>query len=329
MTGKIRVGVVGYGNLGKSVEQLIHEQDDMELVAIFTRRNPADIESIYPHTTILQVTEADSYMQHIDVMILCGGSKTDLPSQSLEFAKKFNTVDSFDIHEKIPAYFEAVHEVAIAYGYLSILSVGWDPGLFSVQRLLGEVIFPKGDVYTFWGKGLSQGHSAAIRNVEGVVDGVQYTIPSELAIQHVRSGKALDLPEEERHERVCYVVVEEGVNRMKVEYDIKTMPHYFAPFKTTVHFISKEELKRNHHQKIHGGHVISRDRATGKTNQQLMEFSLSLMSNPAFTARVLLAYARAAYRLYKNGETGARTVFDIPPKYIAPQTPSELRRKWL
>lgn len=328
MTRKIKVGIVGYGNLGRGAELGIYEQADMELVAVFTRREPSELTPIHPQTPVLPIEEAENYVDHIDVMLLCGSSKSDLRDQSVQFVRSFNIVDSFDIHEEIPAYFQEVNDVAKDYGYVSIISIGWDPGLFSIQRMIGGAIFPRGEVHTFWGEGLSQGHSAAIRKVAGVRDGVQYTIPSELAIQHIRLGKKLNLLENERHERVCYVVAKEGANRMEIEYEIKTMPHYFAPFKTTVHFITEEEMRREHRHKQHGGHVISSD-VTGESHKQLMEFTLTLKSNPEFTALVLLAYARAAYRLHKNGESGARTIFDIPPKLISSDLPAELRRKLL
>lgn len=328
MKRKIKVGIVGYGNLGKGVELGIYEQSDLELVAIFTRRDPQKVTQFFRQTRVLPIEEADHYVHHIDVMILCGSSKEDLREQAIYFARKFNTVDSFDIHEEIPAYFKMVDEVAKDFGYVSVISVGWDPGLFSLNRLLGEAIFPEGDVYTFWGKGLSQGHSAAIRRVSGVKDGVQYTIPSQLAIDQVRLGKKLALHENDRHERVCYVVPEKGANLLEIEHDIKSMPHYFAPFQTTIHFITKEEMDREHRHMAHGGHVISSG-VTGTDHKQLMEFTLTLQSNAEFTARVLIAYARVAYRLYKYGESGAQTVFDIPPKLLSPQLPSELRRKWL
>lgn len=323
MKRKTRIGIVGYGNLGKGVEQGIYEQGDMTLVAIFTRRDVNKITPIFSQTTILPINEVVNYTHHIDVMILCGSSKSDLQDQSIQFAQRFNTVDSFDIHEKISDYFQTVDNVAQGSGHVSIISIGWDPGLLSVQRLLGEAIFPSGEVHTFWGEGLSQGHSQAIRKVDGVKDGVQYTIPSQGAIEHVRLGKKLELPKSDWHERVCYIVAEVGANRLQIEHEIKSMPYYFAPYKTTVHFITEQEMDRDHRHMAHGGRVLSSG-VTGNGHQQLMELTLTLKSNPEFTALVLIAYARAAYRLYKQGESGARTIFDIPPKLISPDCPLRL-----
>lgn len=324
----IKIGIVGYGNLGKGAVKAIQLCEDMELVAVFTRRDPESLALEDTDAQAVHVSKAEEYKDKIDVMILCGGSATDLPEQGPEFAKIFNTIDSYDTHAKIPEYFQSVDEAAKAGGKTSIISVGWDPGLFSINRLMAEAILPNGENYTFWGKGLSQGHSDAIRRVEGVKNGVQYTIPMEEAINRVRSGENPELTTAEKHRRVCYVVPEKGYDTEKIAQEIKTMPNYFADYETEVHFISEEELKANHSAAPHGGFVI-RGGKTGEGNTQVYEFSLKLDSNPEFTASVLVAYARAAYRLNQEGQFGAKTVFDVPPVYISPQSPEQLRKDLL
>jgi len=326
MSEKIKVGIIGYGNLGRGAEAAINQQKDMELVAVFSRRGQVD--TINPKIPSLHIDEVEAYKEKIDVMLLCGGSATDLPEQTPYYAQMFNTVDSFDTHAKIPEYFASVDEVAKENGTLSIISVGWDPGLFSINRVMGEAVLQAGETYTFWGKGLSQGHSDAVRRVEGVKDGVQYTIPSEEAMDQVRAGENPTLSASERHKRECYVVLEDGADAKEVEHTIKTMPNYFADYDTTVHFITEEELRRDHQKMPHGGFVIHSGK-TGGGNNQVVEFSLKLESNPEFTASVLVAYARAAYRLHKEGQVGAKTVYDIGPGYIHPENPATLRKRYL
>ncbi|MEH7391310.1 diaminopimelate dehydrogenase [Bacillus sp. JJ1474] len=326
MNSQIKVGIVGYGNLGRGVLAAINQCPDMELVSIFTRRSP---ESIHvKDVKVLHISEAENYKDKIDVMILCGGSATDLPEQGPQFAQWFNTVDSYDTHAKIPEYFDSVDQAAKESGKISIISVGWDPGLFSINRLMAEAILPAGENYTFWGKGVSQGHSDAVRRVEGVKGAVQYTVPIEEAVEKVRSGENPQLSTAEKHLRVCYVVAEEGYDQAKIEETIKTMPNYFADYITEVHFISEEELQANHSKLPHGGFVI-RGGQTGKNNKQIIEFSLNLESNPEFTSSVLVAYARAAYRLNKEGQAGAKSVFEVAPVYLSPKTAEELRRDLL
>ncbi|MFZ0447169.1 MAG: diaminopimelate dehydrogenase [Bacillus sp. (in: firmicutes)] len=328
MSNRIKVGIVGYGNLGRGTIEAINQCSDMELVAIFTRRSPESLSINEPNVEVLHISSAEEYKDKIDVMILCGGSATDLPEQGPYFAKMFNTIDSFDTHAKIPEYFSAVDPVAKDSGKISIISVGWDPGLFSINRLMTEAILPNGGTYTFWGKGLSQGHSDAIRRVEGVVGGVQYTVPIEEAVEKVKSGVNPELSTGEKHRRVCYVVAEEGYDHAKIEQDIKTMPNYFADYDTEVNFITAEELKENHSKLPHGGFVI-RSGKTGQDNNQIIQFSLDLESNPEFTSSVLVAYARAAYRMNKEGQAGAKTVFDVAPGYLSPRPAEDLRRDLL
>ncbi|WMJ81544.1 diaminopimelate dehydrogenase [Clostridium sp. MB40-C1] len=325
MNNKIRVGIVGYGNLGKGVELALAQNPDFQLEAIFTRRNPDKLMSA---SKMVHISEIINYKGKIDVMILCGGSATDLPQQTPQIAEIFNTVDSFDTHAKIPEYFNRLDEVTKNAGTIGIISVGWDPGLFSLNRLLGEVVLPSGKDYTFWGTGVSQGHSDAIRRVEGVKDGVQYTVPIESAIDMVRTGKNIELSTNEKHERVCYVVPEVAADLDDIKSKIKHMPNYFEDYNTTVNFITEEELKTNHKGMPHGGFVI-RTGVTGEGTNQRMEFSLKLDSNPEFTASVLVAYARAVYRLHKEGQTGARTVLDIPFSYLSPKSGAELRKELL
>lgn len=328
MSGKIRIGIVGYGNLGKGAVKAIQQTEDMELVAVFTRRDPENLHIEDTNAKAEHISKALDYKDEIDVMLLCGGSATDLPEQTPQFAKHFNTVDSFDTHAKIPEFFAKANEAAAEGKKIALISVGWDPGLFSINRVMAEAILPNGENYTFWGKGLSQGHSDAVRRVEGVKNGVQYTIPSEDAMEKVRSGVNPTLSTAEKHRRVCYVVPEEGADQAKIEETIKTMPNYFADYDTEVHFITEEELQCDHSKAPHGGFVI-RGGKTGDNNNQIYEFSLKLDSNPEFTASVLVAYARAAYRLNKENQYGAKTVFDVPPSYISPRSGEELRRDYL
>lgn len=325
MNEKLRVGIAGYGNLGKGAEIAIQQSQDMELVAVFTRRPASDLDT---DSKVVPICQIEDYKDKIDVMILCGGSAKDLPEQVVDISKHFNTVDSFDTHAKIPEYFERVDKVTRANETLSLISTGWDPGLFSIARLLGQSILPQGEDYTFWGKGLSQGHSDAVRRVAGVKHGVQYTIPIESAVERVRSGENPVLTTAEKHERVCYVVPEEGADRAGIENEIKTMPHYFDQYRTTVHFITEEELRANHSAMPHGGMVI-RSGITGKQTKQKIEFGLALESNPEFTASVLVACTRAIGKMAKDGQTGARTVFDIPLGYLSPKSPEELRKTLL
>lgn len=328
MNSLIKVGIIGYGNLGKGVLEGIKQCADMELVGIFTRREPESIQVDDPNIKVLHISQAKNYQDLIDVMILCGGSATDLPEQGPEFAKLFNTVDSFDTHAKIPEYFSAVDHAAKESGKTSIISVGWDPGLFSINRLMAEAILPNGENYTFWGKGVSQGHSDAIRRIDGVKGGVQYTVPIEAAVEKVRSGVNPKLTTVEKHLRVCYVVAEEGHDQAKIAETIKTMPNYFADYKTEVYFITEEELQANHAKLPHGGFVI-RGGNTGHEHKQIIEFSLKLDSNPEFTSSVLVAYARAAYRLNKEGQSGAKSVFDVAPAYLSPKSAEQLRKELL
>lgn len=328
MSNQIKVGIVGYGNLGRGTVDAIKQCPDMELVAIFTRRTPDSISVNEPNVKVLHISQAENYKDEIDVMILCGGSATDLPEQGPDFAKMFNTIDSYDTHAKIPEYFNSVDRSAKESGKTSIISVGWDPGLFSINRLMAEAILPNGENYSFWGEGVSQGHSDAVRRVEGVKGAVQYTVPIEEAVEKVRSGANPELTTAEKHLRVCYVVAEEGYDQAKIEQDIVTMPNYFADYETKVNFITEEELKENHSKLPHGGFVI-RGGKTGSGNKQIIEFSLNLDSNPEFTASVLVAYARAAYRLNKEGQVGAKTVYEVAPVYLSPKSAEELRRDLL
>jgi diaminopimelate dehydrogenase len=319
------LGIVGYGNLGKGVEMAVKQNPDMELVAIFTRRVPAALDSA---SKVVAIDQMEFFKGKIDVMILCGGSLKDLPEQVIMVSKMFNTVDSFDTHAKIPAYFKQVDESAGSNKTLSLISTGWDPGLFSLARLLGQSILPQGEDYTFWGKGLSQGHSDAVRRVPGVKKGVQYTIPKKTAMERVRSGENPRLSTSEKHERVCYVVAEEDADLQEIENTIKKMPHYFDAYQTTVHFITEAELKANHSSMPHGG-IVFRSGITGNGSKQRIEFSLTLESNPEFTASVLVAYARAVGKMAKEGQTGARTVLDIPLGYLSSKSPEELRESLL
>ena len=326
MENKIRVGLVGYGNLGKGVRKAINQNKDIELEAIFTRREVSKVSE--NDNLMVHISKIGDFKDRIDVMILCGGSATDLVEQGPMVAEMFNTVDSFDTHAKIPSYFEKMNEVSTASGNLSIISVGWDPGLFSLNRLLGNAVLPNGKDYTFWGKGVSQGHSDAIRRIQGVKNGIQYTIPIEAALERVRSGENPDLTTREKHLRECFVVAEEGADKTKIEEEIKNMPNYFSDYDTTVHFITEEELKREHSGMPHGGFVI-RTGETGEGTKQRIEFSLDLGSNPEFTSSVLVAYARAIAKMAKEGKKGALTVFDVPFGYLSSKTPAELRKELL
>ena len=325
---KIRIGIVGYGNLGRGVEASITQNPDMELVAVFSRRDPSTVSIQTPGVTVYSVDEAESFKDKIDVLILCGGSATDLPEQVPHFAQWFNTIDSFDTHANIPAFYDAVDKVASTNGTVSIISVGWDPGLFSLNRLLGETVLPVGNTYTFWGDGLSQGHSDAVRRIEGVKNAVQYTLPIEAAVNRVRSGENPELTTREKHARECFVVLQEGADATAIEREIKEMPNYFADYDTTVNFISEEELKANHSGMPHGGFVI-RSGQSGAGDKQILEFSLKLESNPMFTSSVLVAYARAAHKLSQQGVSGAKTVFDIPFGLLSPKSPADLRKELL
>ena len=326
----IRIGIIGYGNLGRGVECAIKQNDDMELVAVFTRRDPSTVSILTKTAQVCKVEDATDWKDKIDVMILCGGSATDLPKQTPEFAKNFNVIDSFDTHARIPEHFENVDKAAKENNTVGIISVGWDPGMFSLNRLYANAILPEGKDYTFWGKGVSQGHSDAIRRIEGVKDAKQYTIPVDSALEAVRSGSNPELTTREKHTRECFVVLEDGADAAKVEEEIKTMPNYFADYDTTVHFISEEELKANHSGIPHGGFVL-RSGVTGwkKEHKHLIEYSLKLDSNPEFTSSVLIAYARAAYRLSKEGQSGCKTVFDIAPAYLSAKDGAELRKEML
>ena len=326
MENKIRVGIVGYGNLGKGVRKAINQNKDIELEAIFTRREVSKVSE--NDNLMVHISKIGDFKDRIDVMILCGGSATDLVEQGPMVAEMFNTVDSFDTHAKIPSYFEKMNEVSTASGNLSIISVGWHPGLFSLNRLLGNAVLPNGKDYTFWGKGVSQGHSDAIRRIQGVKNGIQYTIPIEAALERVRSGENPDLTTREKHLRECFVVAEEGADKTKIEEEIKNMPNYFSDYDTTVHFITEEELKREHSGMPHGGFVI-RTGETGEGTKQRIEFSLDLGSNPEFTSSVLVAYARAIAKMAKEGKKGALTVFDVPFGYLSSKTPAELRKELL
>lgn len=322
----IRIGILGYGNLGRGVECAVKQNPDMELVAVFTRRDPASVSILTQSATVCNIADVADWKDKIDVMILCGGSATDLPVQTPEMASMFNVVDSFDTHARIPEHFANVDGAAKKAGKVGIISVGWDPGMFSLNRMYANAILPNGSDYTFWGKGVSQGHSDAIRRVEGVKDGKQYTIPVDAALEAVRAGKNPELTTREKHTRECFVVLEDGADAAKVEETIKNMPNYFSDYDTTVHFISEEELKANHSGIPHGGFVI-RSGKTGwnEENTHIIEYSLKLDSNPEFTSSVIVAYARAAYRLATEGQTGCKTVFDIAPAYLSAQSGEELR----
>ena len=326
----IKIGIAGYGNLGRGVECAVKQNPDMTLAAVFTRRNPEDVQILTEGVPVCRIADAAEWKDKIDVMILCGGSATDLPEQTPALARMFNVIDSFDTHARIPEHFANVDAAAKEGGKTGIISVGWDPGMFSLNRLYANAILPDGKDYTFWGKGVSQGHSDAVRRVAGVKDARQYTIPVESALEAVRAGENPELSTREKHTRECFVVLEEGADAAKVEEEIRTMPNYFADYDTTVHFISEEELQKNHSGIPHGGFVLR----SGKTgwdgeNSHLIEYSLQLDSNPEFTASVLVAYARAACRLSQEGVSGCKTVFDIAPAYLSEKSGEELRKMML
>ena len=326
----IRIGILGYGNLGRGVECAIKQSPDMELLAVFTRRDPASVSILTKGAAVCKVTEAADWKDKIDVMILCGGSATDLPKQTPEYVQYFNVVDSFDTHARIPEHFARVDAAAKEGQKTAVISVGWDPGMFSLNRMYANAILPEGKDYTFWGRGVSQGHSDAVRRIPGVKDAKQYTIPVEEALKAVRAGENPELATRQKHTRECFVILEEGADAAKVEETIKTMPNYFADYDTTVHFISEEEMRRDHSRIPHGGFVL-RSGVTGweKENRHLIEYSLKLDSNPEFTSSVIAAYARAACRLSREGNTGCKTVFDIAPAYLSARSGEELRASLL
>ena len=326
----IRVGILGYGNLGKGVESAIAQNDDMELKAVFTRRNPENVKVRTAGVKVLQADELSHMQDELDVLILCGGSATDLPVQTPQYASMYNVVDSFDTHARIPEHFAAVDAAAKKAGKVSLISCGWDPGMFSLNRLYANCVLPEGKDYTFWGKGVSQGHSDAVRRIEGVKDCRQYTIPVEKAVEAVRSGSNPELTTREKHTRECFVVAEKGADLAKIENEIKTMPNYFSDYDTTVHFITEEEMKRDHSGLPHGGMVI-RTGITGmeKEHKHVIEYSLKLDSNPEFTGSVIVSYARAVSRMNKEGMSGCKTVFDVAPAYLSPKSAEELRAHML
>lgn len=325
MTQKIRLGIVGYGNLGKGAELAIKNNPDMELIAVFSRRN---LEGSISGTPFVSISDAANFIGKIDVMLLCGGSATDLVEQGPQLASMFNTVDSYDTHAKIPEYFNSIDKAAKAAGTVATISVGWDPGLFSLNRLLAGVVLPKGTDYTFWGKGVSQGHSDAVRRIKGVKNAKQYTIPRDQIVAAVRSGKSPQDSSAESHIRDCYIVAEPGADLVRIEQEIITMPYYFAGYETHVHFISEEEFHANHSGMPHGG-VVLRSGETSPETKHVFEFSLKLDSNPEFTSSVLVAYARATYRMAQRGFSGACTVFDIPFAWLSPKAPEDLRKELL
>ena len=325
----IRVGIVGYGNIGRGVELAIQRNEDMELVAVVTRRNPADVKTISDKVMKIHMDDILSLKDKVDVMILCGGSATDLPKMGPELVRNFNTIDSFDTHAKIPEYFADMDVAAKEGNTVGIISVGWDPGMFSLNRIYAESILVQGSTYTFWGKGVSQGHSDAIRRIEGVKNAIQYTVPIEAAVEEVRSGSEPNLSTRDKHLRECYVVAEEGADLATIETAIKTMPNYFADYDTTVTFITEEELKANHSKMPHGGFVIRTGETGQSGNKHVIEYSLKLDSNPEFTSSVLVAYARAAYRLAEKGDFGAKSVFDIAPALLSQKSNEQLRKEIL
>ncbi len=324
----INIAIVGYGNLGRGVEISLLKNPDMNLVGIFSRREPSSVVPFSSDTKVYHIDNIDDFSDKIDVAILCGGSKDDLPRQAPEFATRFNIVDSFDTHAKMNSYFDSVDAPAKAHKKVATIAVGWDPGVFSLNRLYSEAILPDGETYTFWGRGLSQGHSDAIRRVDGVKAGVQYTIPSYEAMEAAKSGTRPTLSTKDKHKRECFVVLEDGADAARVERNIKTMPDYFEPYDTTVHFISMDELEKNHNTMPHGGFVI-RSGSSSDVHNQVIEYSIKLDSNPEFTASVLVAYARATYRFAQMGEYGAKTVLDVPPSFLSPKSSSELREQLL
>ncbi len=328
MNAPVRIGIVGYGNLGRGVETAIRLTPDLQLVGVFSRRDPASVVTAEERTEVFPISDLFDDREDIDVLVLCGGSRSDLPEQSPRLAERYSLVDSYDNHAQIPAHFAAVDAAASAAGTTAIISTGWDPGLFSLNRVFGEAILPRGSTYTFWGRGLSQGHSDALRRVPGVAGGVQYTLPSEDAITRVRAGENPELSTREGHTRECFVVLEPGADAEAVRAEIVTMPDYFEPYDTTVHFISAEELERDHRGMPHGGFVI-RSGSTSSEVGQVVEYRLELDSNPEFTASVLVAYARAAARMHRAGDHGAKTVYDVAPGLLSPRSAAELREALL
>ena len=326
----MKIGILGYGNLGKGVECAVKNNPDMELACVFTRRDPASVKLLTAGVPVYSVADVEKHKNDVDVLVICGGSATDLPKQTPEYAKYFNVIDSFDTHARIPEHFANVDKAAKDNGHIALISCGWDPGMFSLMRLYGNCVLPDGHDYTFWGKGVSQGHSDAIRRIKGVKDGKQYTIPVQSALDAVRAGKNPELTTRQKHTRECFVVAEEGADKARIEKEIKEMPNYFADYDTTVHFISEEELKKNHSGIPHGGFVF-RSGKTGwnKEFNNVIEYRLTLDSNPAFTSSVLVAFARAIFRMNKEGQTGCRTVFDVAPAYLSPLSGEELRAHML
>ena len=327
---KTRIGILGYGHLGRGIESAIKQSEDLELVAVFTRRDPESVKIHTEKVPVVALSEALNWKDKIDVMVLCGGSATDLPTQTPEYAKHFNVINSFDTHAKIPSHFEAVDAAAKEGGKLALISLGWDPGLFSLNRMLATAILPQGKNYTFWGKGVSQGHSDAVRRIAGVLDARQYTIPVESAMTRIRKGEQPEFTAREMHKREVFVVAAEDADRAAIEAEIKNMPNYFADYDTEVHFITAEEMREKHAELPHGGFVI-RSGVSGfhEEHKELIEFSLKLDSNPEFTGAVLAAYARAAHRLAAEGQTGCKTIFDVAPSYLSPLSAEELRAKLL
>lgn len=328
MSNQIKVAIAGYGNLGRGVEAAIAQNPDMRLVGVFSRRDPASVNLLDSSVPVYDIAKIEQFKDQVDVMVLCGGSKSDLPEQGPYLAQHFNTVDSFDTHAKVNEHYDALDASAQKAGKIALLSVGWDPGLFSLNRLYGETVLSQGETYTFWGKGLSQGHSDAVRRVAGVQSGVQYTLPSEAAIARVRSGEQPELTTREKHTRECYVVLKEGADAEQVRESIVTMPDYFADYDTQVHFLDQATFETEHSAMPHGGFVI-RSGVTGNNNSHTIEYSLALGSNPEFTASVLVAYTRAVHKLAQKGEVGARTVFDIAPGLLSPKDPAQLRKELL
>ncbi len=326
----MKIAILGYGNLARGVECSVRQNDDVELKYVFTRRDPSTVKVATDGVLVKSVDEITNYRDDVDVLVICGGSATDLPGMTPKYAASFNVIDSFDTHAKIPEHFANVDKAAKDSGHIALISCGWDPGMFSLMRLLGNAILPEGNDYTFWGKGVSQGHSDAVRRIEGVKNAKQYTIPVQSALDAVRNGENPSLTTRQKHTRECFVVAEEGADKAKIENEIKTMPNYFADYDTTVHFISEEEFDRDHKEIPHGGFVF-RSGVTGasKEHSHIVEYSLKLDSNPEFTASVLIAYARAIHALHTEGATGCRTVFDIAPRYLIPQSDEELRAHML
>lgn len=327
---KTRVGILGYGNIGRGMEIAVANSDDMELAAVFTRRDPKDVKILTSGVPVLNISVIEDWQDRIDVLVLCGGSATDLPVQTPKYARMFNVIDSFDTHAKIPEHFKNVDAAAKESGHLALIAVGWDPGLFSLNRVYANAILPDGKDYTFWGKGVSQGHSDAVRRINGVKNAKQYTIPSDEALQAVRNGNAPDLKTRDKHIRECFVVLEPGADAAKVEKEIKEMPNYFAEYNTLVHFIDEDEFIKNHSGMAHGGFVFRSGRTgVNKENKHIIEYSIKLDSNPEFTTSVITAYTRALKKMFDEGIRGCKTVFDVPPSYLCKQSPEELRASFL